>query len=467
MDSYDAREDWDDLETWARKFAKNKKLMGDKKFADKTRKFMEGASFKAIAKVNTKATKLKKKKKDEEARPLFASAATRFEGFVKEFPKSQFAPVALYNATMIYGRANQLDLAIKAGKKLLKSYKKEIGEGDNLKNKLEESTILELGGYYEKVADYPNAAERYLFFVDKYKKHEKAPDLLYNAALFYYGLGNTKQAVKIFGRYIKEFEKKKDVPSVYLRIARIYEDEKDWKRSAALYGDFEKKYGRRATKLQLMDARFKTAWSMDKAGRIKEARDVCGGILKSYKKLKKDLKKEPTVQTAGGYCSFILLEPQFEAYKKINLNVSARKVKKAIELKRKRMNEVGKKYVDVLAYGSGEWGVAGLFQAAQTQLDFVRALRDMPTPKELRNNPEAEDMFMAELENITFPVEEGAIVALEKALEKAFELGIYSEFTLKIEEKLKEFKPAEFGPVRELPFYDSAAEQTGTKVAAR
>jgi tetratricopeptide (TPR) repeat protein len=467
MDSYDAREDWDNLEKWARTFAKNKKLMGEKKFAGKTRKFMEGASFKSIAKLNEKATKLKKKKKEDEARPLFADAATRFEGFVKEFPKSQFAPVALYNATMIYGNANQLDLAIKAGKMLLKNYKKEIGEGENLTNKLEESTILELGGYYEKVADYPNAAERYLTFVDKYKKHEKAPDLLYNAALFYYGLGNTKQAVKIFGRYIKEYNKQKDVPAVYLRIARIYEDEQDWKRASALYGDFEKKYGRRATDLQVMDARFKTAWTMDKAGRISDARDVCGGILKSIKKAKKKLKAEPTVQTAGGYCAFIRMEPEFQKYKKIDLNVSARKVKKTIELKRKRMNEIGKKYVDILNYGSGEWGVAGLYRAAQTQLDFVKALREMPTPKELRNNPEAEDMFMAELENITFPVEEGAIVALEKALEKAFELGIYSDYTLQIEEQLKQFKPAEFGPVRELPFYDSAAEETATKVAKR
>jgi hypothetical protein len=38
---------------------------------------------------------------------------------------------------------------------------------------------------------------------------------------------------------------------------------------------------------------------------------------------------------------------------------------------------------------------------------------------------------------------------------KAFELGIYSPYTVEIEDKLKKFKPAKFGRVYELDFYAS------------
>ncbi len=124
------------------------------------------------------------------------------------------------------------------------------------------------------------------------------------------------------------------------------------------------------------------------------------------------------------------------------------------------MGAVGKKYLEILNYGNGEWGIAGLYKAAEIQLAYVESLRtieDSALPKVLRDNFDAMDMFRAELENIAFPAEEGAILALEKALEKAFELGIYSDYTLLIEERLADFKPSEFGPVRELPFYAAEA----------
>jgi hypothetical protein len=109
----------------------------------------------------------------------------------------------------------------------------------------------------------------------------------------------------------------------------------------------------------------------------------------------------------------------------------------------------------VLSYGNGEWGIAGLSRAADSLLDYVNTLRNAPDPPMLVDNPEALDLFRTELENIAFPVEEQGIQALEQALTKAFELGIYSPYTVEIEDKMKKFKPAKFGRVYELDFYAS------------
>lgn len=465
LDSYDAREDYLALEKWSREFSKKKELMADGAFAKLVSRFMEGATFKNVDAV--RAASLEKKGKDKaESTRLALEAATRFESFIKEFSGSEFAPVALYNAQLLYAGENQLDNAIATANRLLKDYAKEIAAGDNLKNKLEETSILNLSAYYEKVADYPKAAESYVRFADKYKAHEKAPDAIYNAGIFYLGLGDTRNATNMFARYIKDFPKQKDVPDVYLRIAAVYEDQEDWKRASAMFGEFEKLHGKTARPEQVLTARYKTALSLQKAGRDKDMLEACNGILASFKKLDAKIQKSEAGQLAGGYCAFQVLEPEYQAYKSIQIEAKAgasgkkamQLVKQALDDKLKQRDTIAKKYFDVLAYGSGEWGIAGLSRAADSLLDYVNTLRNAPDPPMLRDNPEALDLFRTELENIAFPVEEQGITALEQALAKAFELGIYSPYTIEIEDKLKAFKPAKFGRVYELAFFPSNSD---------
>ncbi len=465
LDSYDARENFVALEKWSRDFAKKKQLMSDDKFAKLVNRFMEGATFKNVDAVRAASSETKPKDKAEGTR-LALEAGTRFESFIKEFPSSEFAPIALYNAQLLYAGENHLDKAIATANQLLKDYAKEVATGENLKNKLEETSIINLGAYYEKVADYPKAAESYVKFADKYKNHEKSPDLIYNAAIFYLGLGDTKNATVLFARYIKDFPKQKDIPDVYLRMASIYEDQEDWKRTSAMYGDFEKLHGKAARPEQILSARYKTAFSLQKAGRDKDMLEVCNGIIDGWKKTDEKLKKTDTGKLAGGYCAFQVLESEFQAYKAIQIEAKAgasgkkamQLVKQALDDKLKQRDVIAKKYLDVLAYGNGEWGIAGLSRAADSLLDYVNTLRNAPDPPMLRDNFEALDLFRTELENIAFPVEEQGITALEQALVKAFELGIYSPYTIEIEDKLKKFKPAKFGRVYELSFFPSTSD---------
>jgi TolA-binding protein len=455
LDSYDAREDYPALEKWSRDFSKKSDLMKDDKFAKLVGRFMEGATFKNVDALRAQTASMKGELKTKTS----LEAATRFEGFIKEFPSSEFAPIALYNAQLIYAGEDYVDQAIQTADQLLRQYSKEIAAGDNLKNKLEETSIINLAAYHEKVANYPKAAETYVRFADKYKDNVKAPDAVYNAGIFYLGLGDTKNAVAMFGRYIKDFPKQKDVPDVYLRMAAVYEDQEDWKRSSAMYGEFEKLYGKQATPTQVLSARYKTALSLQRAGRDKDMLEACQGILAGYKKLDEKVQKSDIGQLAGGYCAFQVLEPEFQAYKSIKIEArgSASKamqaVKQALDEKKKGRDTIARKYVEVLSYGNGEWGIAGLSRAADAVLDYVSTLRNAPDPPMLANNPEALDLFRTELENIAFPVEEEGINALESALAKAFELGIYSPYTIEIEDKLKKFKPAKFGRVYELSFH--------------
>jgi TolA-binding protein len=451
-----------ELEKWSRTFSKNKDLMVNKKFASSVFKLMEGASFNNVLATNNAAAGLDKKGQKEPARLAYADAAKKFEGFVAEFPKSQFAPTALYNSQLIYQKANQLDLAIASALRLRQEYKKELKTGKDLENGLDNNSVLNLAGYYEKIANYDESAKYYLEYVDSNKDHKKAPDMVYNSAVYKYGLGKTEEAITLFERYMKTYKKQKDLPQVYLRVAAIHEETAPKKKVIEYYGAFESKYGRKATVEQKIFAKFKQARTQESIDYLSPSRNICKGILGTYTKLSDDEKKIAGIQEAAGYCAFRVLETEWVKYEELEVRgKDIKQVKTALDNKRQALKDIGKKYIDILNYGNGEWGIAGLYKAAEAQLSYVNALRnidDSALPKLLRDNFDAMDMFRAELENQVFPVEEGAILALEKALEKAFELGIYSEFTLKVEERLSEFKPSEFGPIRELPFYAAEAK---------
>jgi hypothetical protein len=254
----------------------------------------------------------------------------------------------------------------------------------------------------------------------------------------------------------------------------VYEDQEDWKRASAMYGEFEKLYGKSATPTQVLSARYKTALSLQRAGRDKDMLEACGGILAGLKKADEKVQKSEVAQLAGGYCAFQILEPDYQSYKAIQIEAKAgasgkkamQLVKQALDDKLKGRDAIAKKYLEVLNYGNGEWGIAGLSRAADALIDYVSTLRNAPDPPMLRDNPEALDLFRTELENIAFPVEEQGIQALEQALSKAFELGIYSPYTVEIEDKLKKFKPAKFGRVYELDFYAAGSAGAGRKNTA-
>ena len=89
-----------------------------------------------------------------------------------------------------------------------------------------------------------------------------------------------------------------------------------------------------------------------------------------------------------------------------------------------------------------------------------------PSRRRWRTTPRPSTCSRAELENIAFPVEEQGIGALEAALDTAFKLGIYSPYTIEIEDRLRKFKPAKFGRIYELPFFPSAAVSANTRTAS-
>jgi hypothetical protein len=64
-------------------------------------------------------------------------------------------------------------------------------------------------------------------------------------------------------------------------------------------------------------------------------------------------------------------------------------------------------------------------------------------------------MYRGELETLALPLEDKATEALEKALEKAYELGVYSQWTLAAQDQVNRFRPGAYAQVRQVDYRPS------------
>ena len=104
--------------------------------------------------------------------------------------------------------------------------------------------------------------------------------------------------------------------------------------------------------------------------------------------------------------------------------------------KENKMAALIKSYLQIMEHKDAEWGMRSLLRVAEIQLDYVKSLRAISNLKSL--SEEARQLFLQELSKIISPVEAEAILTLEKALEKAEELGLSSPVVQEIRKRLSE-----------------------------
>src|SRR5678816_758832 len=76
--------------------------------------------------------------------------------------------------------------------------------------------------------------------------------------------------------------------------------------------------------------------------------------------------------------------------------------------------------------------------------DFATKIRQAPTPKELSEEDRAQ--YRDELEQLAAPLEQRALDTLQKGLAKAYELGIYTDWTLRAQDDVNALQPGSYPP---------------------
>jgi len=280
------------------------------------------------------------------------------------------------------------------------------------------------------------------------------PDAQFNAALWWEGLGKSDKAIAAYSTYLARFKDKKDVPDIAFNIARIHE--KDGRAAEALkgYEAFNTTYAKdsRATSALHYQAKYRQYLLHLKAKNQPGADKVQAELLAGFARLTADEKQNVDNLNAFGHARFNQLEGSWRQYQDIKFTKVAT-IKKDFAAKQKKISELEKQYTEVLAVGSGEWGIAALSRIGLAYADFALNIKKSPDPKGL--DEEQLDMYRSELENLAFPLEDKAVEALEKALAKAYELNIYNAYALEAQDKINEYRRGYYAEVKPVTYQGS------------
>lgn len=461
VESYNVREDWSQLNVWARKFAKNPRLMADKKFAKTIGGYVEGASFQEIIKVFEPAK-------------TQAEIANHYVGFATEFPKSKYAMIAVFNAVVNYDKANQLEDAIAQAQKILTDFKdfklkkeditksKKAGTSITLPETIREKTMFLVAGFHGRLAQFEESATLYEAYSTEFKKAEKRGDAVYNSAVYREGLGQYDAAIANYKSYMKEFPKKDDIPVIDWRIGELLVKKGEHRSAQGHFGNIVKSAAKRGDAERSVCAEYKVMEAQIAQGRERDTERSWNRILASFAKLNPEDKAKPCPLKAAGYITFSKLAGEYEKYLAINFS-NERTIVKDVPAKKDLLGKLEGEYLEVIKLQQPDYAIAALFRLAKLQQNMALAFQSSPCPKKLTEDQCA--MYEGALLEQSYPYEENAIAGYDKVLAKAYELQLYNEWLIKAQEGLKQYEPGRFPEIRKYALIPSEAAQQTPKVA--
>ena len=139
---------------------------------------------------------------------------------------------------------------------------------------------------------------------------------------------------------------------------------------------------------------------------------------------------------------FMLVEDEFREWKELEITGSLKRQEKLLERKVTWMQEVAKRFDEVVAYQNLEWTMAAIFRKGALFQYFANALYDVPVP--FAEGTEEYDIYRTQLEDMTIQFEDKAIATYEKVIEKARTEKIVNEWTKKTLEELNKFMPDKY-----------------------
>ena len=438
LDILNTREAWLDLSQLAHKFHEDRRLSPPgSEFEKRVARLGESARFKYVQ------LELYEKKKD------YPLAASQFREFVRQYPHSENAPKALYNALVIADQADQLDLEIDAGAQLLKDYPRADDETVRL-------TIPALANASERAARYPEAIKWYEEAQARWPADPKAPDWLFNAAVWREGMADDAGALVDWQKYVKQYGARPDAAKIAFNIGLILERQKDPRKAAEAWSGFQREWARAATPGQLLLARYKEGLAM----RELRASDpnvplVMAEVAQKFRALP-DAEKLPQVVDAAAHARFLNVEGAFDDFIKIHFNYTRQAdLVYVLKIKNTRMSRLVDAYTDVIRFGSPRWSEAALERLGEAYRHFNKGLLDAPMPRGL--DPEQQDLYRTTLENQALPLEDKATDAFEKAVQTGQKTQVYSEWVVKAQDFLRDYKPDDYGEIHKAVLVDSDA----------
>lgn len=404
---------WDDVEKWARH------LLNNKIFDVTPKPKLESAIAYAI---NERAIELKNSKQ-------FDVAAKELLRLADEFPTSELAPGALFNAAAIYEAGNQTRDAIATYTRVVEKYPKSLQAPQS---------IFVMGAIYESRADFVNAASyfsrmgaetKYINEEGKevaYKDHPSAADALYNAGVLLEAMEKWVDSIAAYERYMTLYPNRDNIKEVQLHLAYLERERKDWKKARDRFDAFMKRKDvTEPEKVEINAQLGLLAVEIKDKNWEKISDEYWTKSVEGWKKLEDADKPKTSYYAAES--RFLQAERIYTEFTKVNLAFPMSALQRSLVKKGELEQAAEAIYTEVIQMESPRWVAASAYRVGQMYKNFSDELYNLPMPEGL--TPEQEDEYRIALDDNAFPLQEKALSAYRAALRLALQYQAYNEWS--------------------------------------
>jgi tetratricopeptide (TPR) repeat protein len=449
IDTFNIKQDWRNLYDFAARYLKIEALLKDReKLEHDLRHYSEYTKFKLVQILEED---VKKNNGD------WHLVAQGYEDFYREFPKSENADKALFNSSVAWDKVGETKKADEMRKKLMNEYKdSELGA----------DVTYYIAKRYEQKTAYKKAAQMLAAFVKKYPNDKRVRDALFNAAVFYVGVGDVKEGNKLREEYLAKYGKlkegEKEASSIYYSIARDLELAGRWTDAAKRYEDFTKNFPKSP---QVWDALHnESAIRRDKLRQTTQADKLDGTILGTYESAKRKGAADVPPQAAlyASLIAFQRIDKDYNEYKKLKIkapNVKDPKpFQRSVEDKAKAREKLIKEYTAIVTrYQQADSTIASMYRIAEAWDEFIQAIVGVPCPRGLPQ--EVCSILKEEFEKMVAQPRESAMAAYKTCVNKSNELNTFTVYSTKCVKALEALAPASYSPIVERQVAYSQSEK--------
>jgi len=395
--------------------------------------FVEGLKINRVGALFKKATLLFNKKEYDEASNLYIELVDRF-------PTNRFADKALFNAAQAYMKVNRFNSAMKTYERIPNEYPQ---------SELADESLFYVANAADKNFEYEKAVNSYLRLVDQYTNSKNRANAMYNAALILEYLQDYSRAASNFQRYAIMFPEQKDAADMFYRSALVMEKKKDYRGMIKSLQRFIRRYGAEKEQAdRVVEAYLKIADVYEKQKNRKLADKFYTKTIDEFYRRGKTPKDHSAYFAAKA--KFILMDRQFEPYARVKFTGRPKKDKKLLEKKAELNKSLKDVYKEVFPFKIVEWTLASFYRLGYVDEEFSRALFDAPVPKGF--SMEEADMYRMQLEDFAMPIEERAVAAYQKVIQESEKFKVSNDWVEKAKENLNRYRPVEF-PLKKKPKY--------------
>jgi outer membrane protein assembly factor BamD (BamD/ComL family) len=461
LDAYNMLGDWRNVLGWAKRFYANRDLMAaHPQLKDDLARIIEQSSFKIIG--------------EYEKAGSHRQAAEAYLAFVRDWPQSKHAPTALFNASVAFANGHMPQRAVEARERFAAAY-----PADPLAAKC----LYLNGADYESIAEFEKAATIYERYFENWRagknlkgvaprpaararrgkgaaaqpapapaagayEEAKARDALYNAGVFREGLRNYARAESDRLAWVATWPAAAEAPRIFLSVADLYAKQKATGKELKQLEEYQKRYVKDPTEWLVTQHRI--AKLLEKAGNAAGARRAYAQALQYHLGRKSQVSERGLAVVA--WAMVLELDPEFERYDRITLDVKPKLLKAQLQVKAKKLEELQKSYTAVVNMKQAEAAVCALYRIGYGYKRFAQSITGAPIPKELKalKRQDVIDEYKSQLAQLATAPEAKAVEGLEYAMTKAREYGVSNDCSRRAADLLVKNKPELYAPPQEV-----------------